>query len=118
MEILILILLFFILYPLLKIAFTVWRQVRTIKKQFGQFGEQFGNGRGSSRSTASGGNYRKSQYNKERRGNRDGRRFPSNVGEYVDFEEIIEERVSPTPPYDPSAPFEPLISDANFEEIK
>ena len=37
------------------------------------------------------------------------------MGEYVDYEEIVEERN--TIAYDPDIPVEPQITDAHYEEI-
>lgn len=116
MEILFLILLFLILYPLAKIAFTIWRQVNAIKKQFGQFQEQFNDAQ-HSRQSSSHNNPFSSNDNRKNRHRHGENRFPGNVGEYVEFEEIICERTS-SEPFDASAPYEPQISDAKFEDVE
>ena len=110
MELLILILLFIILYPLLRVAFSIWRQVHLIKKQFSDIREQFDEARNSQ--------YRNTYYDDdddddESRSRRT--QYVQSMGEYVDYEEIVEERN--TIAYDPDVPVEPQITDAHYEEI-
>lgn len=110
MELLILILLFIILYPLLRVAFSIWRQVHHIKKQFSDIREQFDQARNSQ--------YRNTYYDDDDdddslRSRRT--QYVQSMGEYVDYEEIVEERN--TIAYDPDVPVEPQITDAHYEEI-
>ena len=109
MELLILILLFIILYPLLRVAFSLWRQVHHIKKQFSDIREQFDEARNSQ--------YRNTYYDDADDDDSRSRRTQSvqSMGEYVDYEEIVEERN--TIAYDPDIPVEPQITDAHYEEI-
>lgn len=110
MELIILAILFIVLYPVFKAAYNIWHQVHTIKKQFGeQFGgEQFG-GRRNYRSSQT--EYSEPEYNRRHHK----RHFSSTDGQYVNFEEIIEERLSV--PYNPNEPYEPQISDVKYEEV-
>lgn len=111
MELLILILLFIILYPLLRVAFSIWRQVHHIKKQFSDIREQFDEVRNSQ--------YRNTYYDDDDDDYDDSRsrrtQYVQSMGEYVDYEEIVEERN--TIAYDPDIPVEPQITDAHYEEI-
>ena len=109
MELLILILLFIILYPLLRVAFSIWRQVHLIKKQFSDIREQFDEARNSQ--------YRNTYYDDDDDDDSRSRRtqYVQSMGEYVDYEEIVEERN--TIAYDPDIPVEPQITDAHYEEI-
>lgn len=109
MELLILILLFIILYPLLRVAFSIWRQVHHIKKQFSDIREQFYEARNSQ--------YRNTYYDDDDDDDSRSRRtqYVQSMGEYVDYEEIVEERN--TIAYDPDIPVEPQITDAHYEEI-
>ena len=109
MELLILILLFIILYPLLRVAFSIWRQVHHIKKQFSDIREQFDEARNSQ--------YRNTYYDDDDDDDSRSRRtqYVQSMGEYVDYEEIVEERI--TIAYDPDIPVEPQITDAHYEEI-
>ena len=108
MELLILILLFIILYPLLRVAFSIWRQVHHIKKQFSDIREQFDQARNSQ--------YRNTYYDDDDDDSRSRRtQYVQSMGEYVDYEEIVEERN--TIAYDPDVPVEPQITDAHYEEI-
>ena len=109
MELLILILLFIILYPLLRVAFSIWRQVHLIKKQFSDIREQFDQARNSQ--------YRNTYYDDDDDDDSRSRRtqYVQSMGEYVDYEEIVEERN--TIAYDPDIPVEPQITDAHYEEI-
>ena len=108
MELLILILLFIILYPLLRVAFSIWRQVHHIKKQFSDIREQFDQARNSQ--------YRNTYYDDDDDDSRSRRtQYVQSMGEYVDYEEIVEERN--TIAYDPDIPVEPQITDAHYEEI-
>lgn len=118
MELIIIAILFIILYPVFKVAYSVWRQIHSIKKQFGeQFGGNSpfgGSGNNDSRSSR-----RSSWQDYEESGDYGNRRhrhhFSSSEGQYVEFEEIIEERESV--PYNSNEPYEPQISDAKYEEI-
>lgn len=109
MELLILILLFIILYPLLRIAFSIWRQVHHIKKQFSDLREQFDEARDSQ--------YRNTYDDDDDYDTSRSRRtqYVQNMGEYVEYEEIVEER--DVKAYDPHVPAEPQITDAHYEEI-
>lgn len=109
MELLILILLFIILYPLLRVVFSIWRQVHHIKKQFSDIREQFDQARNSQ--------YRNTYYDDDDDDSSRSRRtqYVQSMGEYVDYEEIVEERNTIT--YDPDVPVEPQITDAHYEEI-
>lgn len=111
MELLILILLFIILYPLLRVAFSIWRQVHHIKKQFSDIREQFDETRNSQ--------CRNTYYDDDDDDDDDSRsrrtQYVQSMGEYVDYEEIVEERN--TIAYDPDIPVEPQITDAHYEEI-
>ena len=111
MELLILILLFIILYPLLRVAFSIWRQVHHIKKQFSDIREQFDEARNSQ--------YRSTYYDDDDDDDDDSRsrrtQYVQSMGEYVEDEKIVEERN--TIAYDPDIPVEPQITDAHYEEI-
>ena len=110
MELLILILLFIILYPLLRVAFSIWRQVHHIKKQFSDIREQFDQARNSQ--------YRNTYYDDDYDDDSSRSRrtqYVQNMGEYVEYEEIVEERDAKA--YDPHVPAEPQITDAHYEEI-
>ena len=107
MELLILILLFIILYPLLRVAFSIWRQVHHIKKQFSDIREQFDEARNSQ--------YRNTYYDDDDDSRSRRTQYVQSMGEYVDYEEIVEERN--TIAYDPDIPVEPQITDAHYEEI-
>lgn len=98
MELLFLILLFLILYPLLRIVVGVWRQARAIGRQFG--GQYAHDG-----AQASAGGQKES-----RRG-----RMSSAESQYVDFEEIPGGR--PEAGGDAPEHVEPRIQDAEYEDI-
>lgn len=105
----ILLLLFLLLYPVIKAGFKMWQQVRQMNQNFQNARSQYGNG-----GAASGGNRRgggTSSHGHRRRG----KIFGPNDGEYVDFEEIIEHRQSVQ--YVEVRDVEPRITDAKFEEI-
>lgn len=111
MELIIIAILFIVLYPVLKIAYQIWRQVHTIKKQFStQFDGQFGGSNRSYTSSRQQDSYQSSEYRRHHR-----HRFSSTDGQYVEFEEILEERE--TVPYNPDEPYEPQISDVKYEEF-
>lgn len=114
MELLLLILLFLILYPLLSFAFRVWRQVNHIKKQFGDIRSQYENAR-----KAQSEYYRRGYDDEDDDEDADSRAsrtsYVQRIGEYVEYEEIVEERDAEV--YDPGTPVEPRITDAKFEEI-
>lgn len=112
MELLLLILLFIILYPILRIAFGVWRQVHHIKKQFSGMREQYENARTQYYGTPDPDNDDDMRSGRSR-SNRT--RVVQSMGEYVDYEEIVEERKVIA--YDPTIPTEPQITDAEYEEI-
>lgn len=95
--ILLLLFIFYILLPLLRISFKVRRQFKEMKEQFGgysQGGEYYGDTR---------------QSRKEER-------FQSSGDQYVKYEEVDKDRESI--PYDESlSRGESQISDAQFEEL-
>lgn len=116
MELIVIAILFIILYPVFKVAYSIWRQVHNIKKQFGSqfgganpFGGNGGNdyaGQRTSRRAYEAGDYGDRRHRHH---------FSSSEGQYVEFEEIIEERESV--PYNSNEPYEPQISDVKYEEI-
>ncbi|MGN1246554.1 MAG: DUF4834 family protein [Muribaculaceae bacterium] len=113
MDLLLIILLFIVLYPLLRIAFSIWRQVHHMKKQIRDIREQFDEvGKSQSRYYNRNSSYSDDddEYSRSRR-----TQYVQNMGEYVDYEEIVEERESIA--YDPDVPTEPQITDARYEEI-
>ena len=112
MELLLLILLFLILYPLLSFAFRVWRQVNHIKKQFGDIRSQYENARKAQSDYYRRG-YDDEDDDADSRASRTS--YVQRIGEYVEYEEIVEERDAGV--YDPGTPVEPRITDAKFEEI-
>lgn len=119
MELIVIAILFMILFPIFKVAYSIWRQVHNIKKQFGgQFGgaNPFGGNGGNDYTTSSRRSSRQGYNSDDYSGNRRHRHhFSSSEGQYVEFEEIIEERESV--PYNSSEPYEPQISDVKYEEI-
>lgn len=114
-----------ILIKVLTFAIKVWRQVHAFKKQFQDpfGGTPFsGNFSDDDNQDDSSSSRRSSFFGRRRNKQQENRRhrkpvFSSTDGEYVAFEEIIEERDT-TVEYDPNAPYEPQISDAKFEDIK
>lgn len=104
MELILLAILFFILYPVFKFFFNIRRQVKNINQQFQDAQRRYSGG---------GGTYQDNNYQRQQQK----KRYSDVSSQYVDFEEIIEERKS-EPPVEPSIPYEPQISDAEFEEIK
>lgn len=104
----ILLLLFLLLWPVIKASFKVWRQVRQMNRTFQQAREaQYGGTRARSGQAGS---------DRQRRHRRRGKIFGPGDGEYVAFEEIIERRQSVQ--YVEVADAEPRITDATFEEIR
>lgn len=99
----ILLLLFLFLYPVIKAGFKVWKQVRQMNRSFQNAGSHYGGG-----GNTSGGNAQKNR--------RRGKIFGPGDGEYVEFEEIIEQRRSVQ--YVEMRDAEPRITDVKFEEIR
>ncbi|HIT14957.1 MAG TPA: DUF4834 family protein [Candidatus Avimuribaculum pullicola] len=106
-----LLLLFLLLYPVIKAGFKVWMQMRQMNKAFQNAQSQYGGGtRGEQRRTSSTGN---NEYKRHRR--HGGKIFRPGDGEYVKFEEIIEQRQSVQ--YVEVADAEPRITDVRYEDI-
>ncbi len=104
MELFFILLIFFILWPLFKLFFRVWQASRSIKQQYSNFAK-------SARESQRGYTDRE-QYNPSRRHKKI---FRKTDGEYIDFEEISEERTTVEYTDSPSAP---IIEDAKYEDIK
>lgn len=104
-----LIILILFLYPVLKAGFKIWMQMRQMKKNFekGQHSAYGNSGYGSYYGTS----------NDDRNRHRHSEKiFSSTDGEYVDFEEIFEERI--VSEYTETRDAEPRVSDAKYEEIR
>lgn len=103
MELIILLLIFFLLYPVIKAGLKIWLQMRQLKKKFQNTQRQYGNNRQnySNQST--------------RKRHHQGKIFSRSDGEYVDFEEIIENRQSVQ--YVEIHDAEPRITDVKFEDL-
>lgn len=106
-KFLFLILLFIIIFPILRFIIAIWGASRRFKKQY----KDFASGGGP---RSNGEYYKRSTFSKRKK------IFSKEDGEYVEFEEIKIEKSSVTSTsgeteetYD-----EPQISDAKFEEIK
>lgn len=109
--IILLIILIFLLFPVLKTSFKIWMQMRQMKKNFETAGQR------STYGSSSYGNYYGSSSDNNRHRHRHSRKiFSSSDGEYVDFEEIFEERV--VSEYTETRDVEPRVSDAKYEEIR
>lgn len=110
MEIILLIVLLFILYPVFRVILTIWSTTRKFKKQYRDF-------TGGANQSANQNNAQHNQpYHSQRK-----KVFDNSDGEYVDFEEIkVEESNDKTNQNSPNADnySESQISDATFEEIK
>lgn len=101
--------------PFFKAVIKIWRASRQIKKQFGGFGQDspfggFGNFGGSQA--------REAREEKPRRNKRRKKVFGSKDGEYVDYEEIKEERNVVADTTNTDKYTDDRISDVSFEEIK
>ena len=114
MDLLLIILLFIILFPLFRFAFNVWRQIHYIKKQFSSVRDQFEEARRAQQQYYTGGDDDDDDDTPRARSRR--AYYLQTTAEYVDFEEIIEDR--PSLPYTPQTPAASQISDAHFEDIK
>lgn len=106
-KILLLILLFIIIFPLLRFIIAIWGASRRFKKQYKDFASS-----GSSHSN--GGYYQRSTFRKRKK------IFSEEDGEYVEFEEIKVDKSSVTGTSEESEETynESQISDAKFEDIK
>ncbi len=106
MELIILLLIFFLL---IKAGLKRWLQMRQLKKKFQNTQRQYGNNRQnySNQSTRNHTNGGKRHHQ--------GKIFSRSDGEYVDFEEIIENRQSVQ--YVEIHDAEPRITDVKFEDL-
>lgn len=93
---LILVLVFFLLWPVIKIGHKIHRAQRQMRSAFEQAARQ-----------------QQQQQEAERE-----KIFDRNVGEYVDFEEIENTDNDTKPQYNPTVKIEPQIEDAEWEDIK
>lgn len=91
----ILVLVFFLLWPVIKIGYKIHRAQRQMRNAFEQAARQ------------------QQQQEAERE-----KIFDRNVGEYVDFEEIENTDNNTKPQYNPTVKIEPQIEDAEWEDIK
>lgn len=105
----ILLLLFLLLYPVIKAGFKIWMQMHQMNKAFQNAQPRGNNGRQQQRN----GNASASGYHRHKR--HGGKIFGPGDGEYVNFEEIIEQRQSVQ--YVEVGDVEPRITDARYEEI-
>lgn len=109
-------LVFLLLYPIFRAAFRFWRQVHGIRREFNR---QFGGGaRENEQGYSEPGSSRR--YGFGRRKTK--KAISHDVGEYVEFEEIKEERTVEDVTGDAAdtlgSETEPAITDAEFEDIK
>lgn len=104
-------LLLLLLLPVIKAAFKIWMQVRQMNRSFRDAQSQFS----GSRSRNQGGNRNNNSNNGRHRHSRRGKIFGPGDGEYVEFEEIIEQRQSVR--YVEVRDTEPRITDAKFEDL-
>ena len=97
-----------LLFPIIKAGFKIWMQMRQLKKNF-ETGQRsaYGNSRRE-------GHYATSDNRNKHR--HSGKIFSSADGEYVDFEEIFEERAITE--YIETRDTEPRVSDAKYEDIR
>lgn len=107
----ILLLIFLLLYPVIKAAFKVWLQVRQMNREFRNAAGQQQYGANRREGTGRARNSRNDAGNTRRRG----KIFSPGDGEYVEFEEIIEQRQATR--YVDVRDTEPRISDAKFEDL-
>lgn len=106
-KFLLLILLFIIIFPILRLILSVWGATRRFKKQYKDFA--------SGRETGStGGFYQRSAFRKRKK------IFTKEDGEYVEFEEIQVEKTTVTDNSEVKEESynESQITDAKFEDIK
>ncbi|MEF9923917.1 MAG: DUF4834 family protein [Muribaculaceae bacterium] len=112
-NILLLLLIFFIIFPLFRVIFAVWKTAHGLKKQYNDF-----TGANNQSSQRRGASNRPADYSEAQRK----KVFDKGDGEYVEFEDIKIEKSnfeSTEPPkHDTESPSEPQITDATFEEIK
>lgn len=94
--IILLVLLFLVLWPVIKIGYHIYRAQRQMRKAYEQASRQ-----------------QQQQQEAERE-----KIFDRNVGEYVDFEEIENTDSNSEPHYKPTVKIEPQIEDAEWEDIK
>lgn len=94
---LLLILVFFLLWPVIKIGYKIHRAQRQMRSAFEQAARQ--------------------QQQQQQEAERE-KIFDRNVGEYVDFEEIDDTDNDTKSQYNPTVKIEPQIEDAEWEDIK
>ncbi len=97
-TIIILALILFLFWPVIKLGFRIYRAQSQMRKTFRQATSQ---------------QRREQQQQAERE-----KIFDRNVGEYVDFEEIDNNSHDSSQQYNPPAKVEPQIEDAEWEDIK
>lgn len=95
-TILIIALIIFLLWPIIKLGYKIHRAQSQMRKAFQQAAKQ-----------------QQQQQEAERE-----KIFDGNVGEYVDFEEIEDTSTDDTAQYNPTIKIEPQIEDAEWEDIK
>jgi len=102
---------FFVLLPLGRVAWAVWRQYRIVRRHMREaekFRETFERGSGASRSDGP----------HPRQPRRRDKKISRDVGEYVAFEEMRVYDSGDRMRERPQVPPEPQIEDADWEEIK
>lgn len=107
MEILLILLIIFVFFPLLKFFFAVGKTAHTFKQAYNQQAQQ----------------QQKAQQQQAETSKKDGRKerlrhFFRKASEDVDFEEIKTDRNTNPTTDTSSAPREPNVSDAHFEDVK
>lgn len=105
----ILLIIFFLLFPVIKLGWKIYTAQKTAKKAFSEFHKQQ--------------QQRAEEYESQQRRQQQRQRRKS-MGEYVDFEEVNDSTQSSANPHQGSTKKtsrikdEPLITDAEWEEIK
>lgn len=108
MELLILLLVIFVFFPLFKVFFAVGKTAHTFKKAYDQQAKQYKKAQEQKVQE------KKKNHHKERV-----RAYYKEAGEDVEFEEVkIDRKTQPTEASNNTSSNEPHITDANYEEIK
>ena len=115
MNLLLFLLIIFVLFPLLRVAFTVWRSVHHVKKAFSQQQQQYEQQYKQYQSQQQQQSYDEEKSEKKRRAIE----FIKNKSEDAEFEVISGDRKSTTDNTDSSSSSsQPHYTDVNFEEVK
>ena len=117
MNLLLFLLLIFVLIPLLKVAFTVWRSVHHVKKAFSQQQEQFEQQYKQHTQQAQ----QQTHDNEKKQKKRRAIEFLKNKSEDAEYEVISSDRKSSTDDTDSASSTsssQPHYTDAHYEDVK